>query len=170
MLQPPSQASCALTYHSRISNIGDPVRPAPPATPFPLFDAEEPGDKSLLLTSYSGNPISAWNLESCLTEGFKTVADVLYADTPTHPTALDSRKWLCYENGIEVVVAGNGHGLDALSYYDLASILTLISKFHEQYAMRSIEFDILGPGGKGTIGQGWVDLTGLGERAGNGTT
>ena len=94
---------------------------------------------------------------------------MLSADTPARPTALDNRKWFCYENGIEIVIAGDGQGSDALGYYDLAGILTLISKFHQQYAMPSIDFDILSPVGKNSVGWGWVEFMGNGLRGGNGT-
>lgn len=143
------------------------MRPAPPPTPYTFPNAHAPDDKSLVLTSYAGNYIPAWNLQPCLTEGFKQAADVLSEDTPAHYTALVRNTWTCDENGIEIVIFGNRiPGSADLDFFDLATILTLISEFHQRYAMRNTEFQILGSSSV-PVGHGWVELVGNGVRIGN---
>ena len=166
------QANQSLTQHSSLPNLGDPWRPPPPQLPYHLTGHGEPDEISLGIISYSGRPIAAWNLEACLTHGFKSAADVLSEDESPHRTGLEHDEWTCAEDGIEIALLGDRPGLEDLDFFDLASFLTLISEFHQRYAMRGIEFDVLRPRSEafGKVGHGWVELSANGGRVGNATT
>lgn len=111
-----------------------------------------------MLRSYAGNPIPAWNLEPCLTEGFESAADILAGDTPTSFTPLVDNSFECEQNGVEIVILQTTYQSDALDYHDLASILAMISKFHQQYAMPNVDFEIHAQKGD-HLGHGWVEVS-----------
>lgn len=95
------------------------------------------------MTSYRGDLISAFALQPCLTTGFHLASDVLVGDEPSHPTGLQADAFTCNEGGIEIAVFNDNIAPDELDYADLSDILAVISGFHQQYAMREVEFDVL---------------------------
>ena len=155
------QETLILTWPSDLWLVGDPTRPNAPPTPNHVFDMEDPEEMSLIMTAYKGNYISAWNLESCLTDGFRLATTVIVADEPTHRTPLAQHTWVCDSNGVEMVVVSQDPRSYELTYFDLSMVLALISDFHQRYAMRDIAFNILGPRVENyvQVGRGWVDLS-----------
>ena len=143
------------------SRLADPARPSPPPTPFRFIDLEEPEELSLVMTLYRGNYISAWDLESCLTDGFKLATSVIFEDGSTHHTPLTQHTWVCDNNAVEMEIVSEDPSLYDLTYFDLSMVLALISEFHQVYAMGNIAFNILGTRAQdyAQVGHGWVDLS-----------
>lgn len=117
------------------------MRDRPPPIPYLYEDPDEAVPVSLLMTSYDSDPISAYDLSSCLADGFTTAAEKLAGMHRLAPIL--NNRFFCDMQDVEILVV-NDPTLRAhnINYLDLAMIMQLIQEFHLDYMMPNILFDI----------------------------
>ena len=95
------------------------------------------------MTSYGSSVITAWDLSSCLANGFMTA--VIFTDhaAPGHASALIDNTYHCRLENIEVSIMNDfREHVHDIDYVDLARITSLVQKFHHEYMMPQVVFDI----------------------------
>ena len=97
------------------------------------------------MSSYSAlsQPISAFDLSSCLATGFKTAAENLADMTRSPDAPIRRNQFNCEQSGVRIAVRNDPRQqVKPLSYLDLASVMFLIQRFQAVYLLPNVRFDV----------------------------
>ena len=93
--------------------------------------------------SYSApyQPISAFDLSSCLAAGFKSAAQNLADRTRSPDAPIQRNQFNCEQPGVRIALRNDPRPqVKPLSYLDLASVMLLIQRFQVAYLLPNVRF------------------------------